>query len=67
MAMTNAGLKAAIIAEMQAQGFAPTNAATNGEAEKYIEALATAIVTYIQANAQVPVPGGSSAGTYPVT
>lgn len=29
-------------------------------------ALAEAIVEEIQANAQVPVTGGSSAGTYPV-
>lgn len=64
MAMTGAGLKAAIKSEMAAQGFNIDNPATNGEADKYIEAIATAVVSYIQANAQVqdtgtdPVPAG---------
>ena len=52
MAMTPAGLKAEIISQMQAQGFSPTNPKANGEAEKYIEAIATAVVLYIQANAK---------------
>ena len=67
MALDAAGLKSEIIALMQAAGFDPLNPAAGGEAEAYIQALATAIVTHIQANGQVIVSGGSSAGTYPVT
>lgn len=67
MAMTPNGLKAVIIAEMSAQGFNITNPQTGGEGEKYVEALATAIVNYIQASAEVPVTSGSSSGTYKVT
>ena len=67
MPLSDSSLKARIISEMQSQGFNPTNAATNGEAEKFFEALAKAIVDEITTNAIVPVPGGSSAGNYPVT
>lgn len=69
MAMTPLGLKSFIITELQNQGFAPLNPATGGEAERYIEALATAIVTYIQQNAEVTtnVAGGSSSGSHPGT
>ena len=52
MAMTALGLKSAILTEMATQGFDISNPNTNGEADAYIEALATAIVQYIQANAQ---------------
>lgn len=52
MAMTTAGMKAAIKAEMASAGFNIDNPATNGEADAYIEAFATAIVEYIQANAE---------------
>ncbi len=52
MAMTPAGMKAAIKAEMANQGFDIDNAATNGQADKYLDAIATGIVNYIQSNAQ---------------
>ena len=52
MAMTASGLKSAIISEMNSQGFNISNPANQGQAEAYIEALATAIVDYIQANAK---------------
>ena len=67
MTISEAGLKSAIIGQMQAKGFNPTNTETNGEGEKYIEALATAIVQYIKTNADVVVAGGSSSGTYKIT
>lgn len=67
MTMTPAGLKAKIITEMQSQGFDPTNSATNGEAEKYIEALATAIVEYIQDEAKAVDPGGTSPDNHSIT
>ena len=38
---------------------------TKGNADT-LQALAEAIVEHIEANAQVVVTGGSSAGTYPV-
>lgn len=52
MAMTPSGLKAEIISQMQAQGFNPLDSKTGGQAEKYIEAIATAVVLYIQQNAK---------------
>ncbi len=67
MALSASTLKSAIIAEMSAQGFNITNPETGGQGEKYIEALAEAIVAHIQSNAEVIIPSGSSAGTYTVT
>lgn len=68
MATSESATKAKLIAEMQARGFDPLNSATNGEAEKYIEAIAAAIVRTIQEDAEVPVAGGGSypGGTFPV-
>ena len=69
MALSDSALKAEIISQMQAQGFDPTNPATGGEAEKYIEAIATAVVNHITSAAEVPVAGGGSygGGIFPVT
>lgn len=64
MPVTAASLKALIVTEMEAQG-----ANASGEhswVEKLAEAIANAVVTEIQLNAQVVVNTGSSAGTYPV-
>lgn len=64
MALTNASLKARIVSELQAQGFV-----TEGEhvfTAQLAQAIANAVVAEIQASAEVPVTGGSSAGTYKV-
>lgn len=68
MAMTPAGLKSAIKTEMATQGFDIDNAATNGQADKYVEALATAIVEYIQSSAQAQDTGTSTIpnGLWPI-
>lgn len=66
MATSESSTKSKLISEMQSRGFDPLGAATNGEGEKYIEAIAAAIVRTIKEDAQVTVSGGSSAGTYPV-
>lgn len=50
--MTPAGMKAAIKAELTAAGFNIDHPDTNGEGDAYIEAIATGVVTYIQASAQ---------------
>lgn len=65
MALSKVDLKNRIITEMEAIG-----AKASGEhswVERMAEALANAVVDEIQQNAQVPVSGGSSAGTYQVT
>jgi NADP-dependent 3-hydroxy acid dehydrogenase YdfG len=59
MAMSTSGLKSAILSEMANQGF---NIPASAYGEQYIEALATAIVTYIQANATVT----DESSTWPV-
>lgn len=68
MPMTPAGLKTAIKTEMANQGFDIDNPATNGEGDRYVEALATAIVEYIQANAIAQDTGTSAspAGLWPI-
>lgn len=68
MAMTSMGLKTAIISEMIVQGFDPLNVATQGQAEAYIEAIATAVVTYIHANAEAVDTGtpATPAGNWPI-
>lgn len=64
MPITSAGLKAQIISEMTGRGFNPLHPATNGEAEQYIEAIATAVVSYLTANALIvgTVTSGVAAG-----
>jgi len=64
MALSKTQLKSRIVAEMEAAG-----ASASGEhswVERFAEALANAVVDEIQSNAEVPVSGGSSAGTYQV-
>ncbi|EKO3439454.1 hypothetical protein NTE19_003346 [Vibrio fluvialis] len=64
MALDKGGLKALVITEMEAVGFV-----TKGQhawAEKLAQAVANAVVQHIQANAEVPINSGSSAGTYKV-
>jgi len=64
MALSKDSLKGRIITELQARGFV-----TEGDhamAGQMAEAIASAVVDEITSNAQVPVPGGSSSGTYKV-
>lgn len=65
MALSKASLKEKLETELQAQGFV-----LDGEfamAGRFAEAIANAVVDEITQNAQVPVTGGSSAGTYKVS
>lgn len=64
MALSKAQLKSRIVAEMEAQG--ATSTGQYSWVEKMAEAISSAVVDEIQQNAQVPVTGGSSAGTYQV-
>ncbi|WP_146453904.1 hypothetical protein [Vibrio splendidus] len=65
MALSKVSLKEKLETELQAQGFV-----LDGEfamAGRFAEAIANAVVDEITQNAQVPVTGGSSAGTYQVS
>lgn len=64
MALNKDQLKTRIVAEMSAQG--ATNKGPHSWVEKMATAISNAVVDEIQANAQVPVTSGSSAGTYQV-
>tara|TARA_R100000789_G_scaffold84894_1_gene80604 strand:+ start:535 stop:732 length:198 start_codon:yes stop_codon:yes gene_type:complete len=64
MALSKSQLKTRIINEMKAQGANETGPFS--WVEKMAEAISNAVVDEIQANAQVPVTSGSSAGTYKV-
>lgn len=64
MALNKGSLKQKIETELKAQGFE-----LGGEfamASKLAEAIANAVLDEITQNAEVPVTGGSSAGTYNV-
>lgn len=63
MTMTTSGMKSAIIAAMEANGLNPTNGAYG---EIYVQSIAEAVVSYIQANAKAVVSSGSSAGNWPI-
>lgn len=63
MALTQASLSTKIQTEIIALYGPADNAAL---LKQFADALAKAIVDEIQANAEVVVSGGSSAGTYPV-
>ncbi len=65
MPLSKDQLKGRIVSEMQAIG--ATASGPHSWVERMADAIATAVVDEIQQNAQVPVPGGSSAGTYKVT
>lgn len=65
MALDKAQLKSRIVSEMEALG--ATSSGQHSWVERMAQAIANAVVDEIQENAQVPVPSGSSAGTYQVT
>ncbi len=64
MALSKSQLKSRIVSEMRAQG--ATAAGQYSWVNRMAEAIANAVVDEVQANAEVPVTGGSSAGTYKV-
>lgn len=67
MALSKAALKGRIITELQALALAlGLNITDSAQLERFAEALANAVVDEIQANAEVTIPGGSSAGSYGV-
>lgn len=65
MALSKSALKGRIVSEMEAIG--ATSSGPHSWVERMAEAIASAVVEEIQKNAEVPVTGGSSAGTYKVT
>ena len=65
MALDSEKLAQDIEQAMAARGFSPT--ADKSAGHQWWLALAEGIVTHITQNAEVPVDGGSSAGTYKVT
>lgn len=64
MALSKGQLKSRIVSEMTAQG--ATASGEHSWVNRMAEAIANAVVDEIQSNAEVPVTGGSSAGTYKV-
>ena len=64
MALDKAELKSRIIAAMEAQG--ATASGPHSWVSKMADAISSAVIDEIQSNAEVPVTGGSSAGTYGV-
>lgn len=66
MALDTNRLANLIMDEMESRGLAPRNPKADGKAIALYTSIAAAIVQEIQSNAEVPVTGGSSAGTYPV-
>lgn len=64
MALSKSQLKNRIITEMESQG--ATSTGQYSWVDRMAEAIANAVVDEIKNNAQVPVTGGSSAGTYRV-
>ena len=64
MALSKSSLKGRIITEFEARGATATG--KYSWVEKMAEAIANAVVDEVQQSAQVPVSGGSSAGSYKV-
>lgn len=64
MALSKSRLKGLIVSEMKAQGATATG--KHSWVNRMAEAIANAVVDEVQANAEVPVTSGSSAGTYKV-
>lgn len=62
--MDKGSLKTRIVSEMQALGATPEG--PHSWVERFADAISSAVVDEIQSNAEVPVLGGSSAGTYKV-
>lgn len=64
MALSKEQLRSRIVSEMRAQGAEP--AGEYSWVNRMATAIANAVVDEIQSNAEVPITGGSSAGTYEV-
>ena len=64
MALSVATIKATIISALNAEYGPPDDPATQ---DKLATALANAVYTVLTAQSSVVIPGGSSAGTYPIT
>lgn len=64
MALSKGDLQSRIVSEMTARG--ATASGEHSWVNQLAEAIASAVVDEIQANAEVTVTGGSSAGTYGV-
>lgn len=64
MALNGSSLGDKICAELEAAGFAPQG--QHQVSKPFWDAIGKAIVKHIQADAEVPVTSGSSAGTYKV-
>jgi hypothetical protein len=65
MALSKSALEGLIISKLQAAGFNTTG--KHSQAQIMAKAVAEAVVEHIQAQAEVPVTKGSSAGAYKVT
>jgi len=65
MALNASSLEGLIISKLQAAGFKTTG--EHAKANVMVKAIAEAVVEHITGVAEVPVQGGSSAGTYKVT
>ncbi|RZV17329.1 hypothetical protein EOJ41_15075 [Vibrio alginolyticus] len=65
MALDKTSLKTKIETELKAQGIVIDG--EHAQASKFAIAIANAIVDEITQNAEVPVTGGSSEGTYNIT
>lgn len=64
MAMNASTLASAIVSQLQSQGFATTN--PHAWLEDFAQAVATAVVNHLTANAKANVTAGSSAGQWPL-
>ncbi len=64
MALSSGALKDLIIGKLATQGF--ITAEPHSKVDELVEAIATAVVTHITAEAEVNVAGGSSSGIYKV-
>ncbi|MCJ0814909.1 hypothetical protein [Vibrio vulnificus] len=65
MAMDSGALEGLIVEKLQAAGFKTSG--QHAQVKVIAKAIAEAVVEHITSSAEVPVTGGSSAGTYKVT
>ena len=65
MALDSSSLEGLITSKLKAAGFNVSG--EHSKANVMAKAIAEAVVEHITANAEVPVPGGSSKGIYKVT
>lgn len=63
MALDDTALSSAIQTELEAGGFKMNDE----DLKRLADAVATAVVNHITSSADVVIPSGSSAGTYPVS